>query len=58
MGSSVNLPLPLTMPSWRTPIARGGSHSVISIRSTIVIGPTRVSHEKTVPIPRCCSLSK
>ena len=47
----VNRPVPVTRPVWRTPIARPGSHSVISIRSVRRIGPTLVTHSKRVPTP-------
>ena len=63
MGSSVNRPLPVTMPVWRTPMtpttpvaASGATHSVISMRSTSLIGPTFVSQRNSVPTPRVCSL--
>ena len=55
IGSRVNRPLPVTMPVWRTPITSPGSHSVIAIRSTSLIGPTLVSHRNSVPTPRVWS---
>ena len=55
IGSSVNTPEPVTMPECRTPIERPGSHSVISIRSVNVNGPTLVSHTNLVPTPLVCS---
>ena len=55
IASSVNRPLPVTMPVWRTPMTAAGSHSVISMRSTSLNGPTFVSHRNSVPAPRVCS---
>ena len=46
------MPVPLTTPSWRTPMLRGGSHSVTVITSVSLIGPTLVSHSNVVPTPR------
>lgn len=44
-------PSPVTMPTWRMPIARAGRHSVISIRSVSRNGPTRVSQSNEAPTP-------
>ena len=52
------MPVPVTTPVWRTPIASPGRHSVISIWSTRRIGPTFVSHRNRVPTPRVCSVWK
>jgi hypothetical protein len=43
--------VPVTIPVWRTPIALPGDHSVISISSVSVSGPTFVSHSNRVPGP-------
>ena len=48
----VKRPLPVTSPVWRTPIVRPSRHSVTSMRSTSLNGPTFVSHSKVVPTPR------
>ena len=48
----------MTRPSWRTPIDRPGSHSVISIWSVSRIGPTAVTHSNRVPTPRVWSVVK
>ena len=52
IGVSVNRPVPVTRPTCRTPIAAVGVHSVISIRSTSLNGPTFVSQRNAVPTPR------
>ena len=57
-GVIVNVPVPVTTPSWRTPIERPGTHSVISIRSVSLIGPIAVTHSNRVPTPRVCSVTK
>ena len=54
-GSSVKRPVPVTTPTWRTPITCCGTHSVISMRSTSLIGPTLVSQKNVVPTSRVCS---
>ena len=54
----LNVPVPVTSPSWRTPIARPGSHAVTSMRSVRRIGPTTVTHSNRVPTPRVCSVTK
>ena len=53
----VNRPVPVTSPAWRTPIVRGGSHSVTSMWSVSRNGPTLVSQTNRVPTPRRCSPS-
>lgn len=50
-GRSENRPVPVTSPTWRTPMARPGRHSVTSMRSTSRMGPTLVSQAKVVPTP-------
>ena len=54
-GSSVNTPVPVTIPVWRTPMAAFGAHSVMVISSTNLMGPTFVSQKNSVPTPRVCS---
>ena len=54
----VKRPVPVTTPECRTPIASPARHSVTSILSTVLSGPTTVSHSKRVPTPSWRSVTK